>query len=77
MAGSNKGRIRAQDAFIKEFIGYRHRQPRASRGERGHPNAKEAFRPRAFGVTAPGVGRVVADKAQTHCPRLEGLVPGV
>jgi hypothetical protein len=27
------------------------------------------------GITAPGVDRVVADKAQTHCPRLEQLVP--
>jgi hypothetical protein len=26
-------------------------------------------------VTAPGVDRVVADKAQTYCPRLEGLGP--
>ena len=26
-------------------------------------------------VTAPGVDWVVADKAQTYCPRLEGLGP--
>jgi hypothetical protein len=26
-------------------------------------------------VTAPGVDRVVADKAQTYCPRSEGLGP--
>ena len=30
---------------------------------------------RTVGITAPGVDRVVADKAQTHCPRLERLVP--
>ena len=28
------------------------------------------------GITTRGADRVVADKAQTHCPRLEGLVPG-
>jgi hypothetical protein len=27
------------------------------------------------GITTPGADRVVADKAQTHCPRLERLVP--
>ena len=27
-------------------------------------------------VTVPGVDRVVADKAQTYCPRLEGLALG-
>jgi hypothetical protein len=26
----------------------------------------------SFGITAIGVDRVAADKAQTHCPRLEG-----
>ena len=30
---------------------------------------------RTVGITAPGVDRVVVDKAQTHCPRLERLVP--
>ena len=30
---------------------------------------------RTVGITAPGVDRAVADKAQTHCPRLERLVP--
>src|SRR5215831_1144839 len=29
----------------------------------------------SVGITAPGVDRVAADKAQTYCPRLEGLVP--
>ena len=47
----------------------------AGRGKRGHPNLKDAFRPRTVGITAPGVDRVVADKAQTYCPRLEGLAP--
>ena len=32
---------------------------------------------RTVGITAPGVDGVVADKAQTHCPRLERLVPKV
>jgi hypothetical protein len=32
---------------------------------------------RTVGITALGVERVVADKAQTHCPRLEGLAPWV
>ena len=40
-----------------------------------HPNLKDAFRPRTVGITAPGVDRVVADKAEAYCPRLEGLVP--
>src|SRR5262245_10444565 len=32
---------------------------------------------RTVGITAPGVDGVVVDKAQTHCPRLERLVPKV
>ena len=32
---------------------------------------------RTVGITAPGVDGVVADKAQTYCPRLERLVPKV
>jgi hypothetical protein len=32
---------------------------------------------RTVGITAPGVDGMVADKAQTHCPRLERLVPKV
>jgi len=47
----------------------------ASRGKRGHLNLKDAFRPRTVGITAPGVDRVVADKAETYCPRWEGLAP--
>jgi len=35
---------------------------------------KGSVQARAVGITAPGVDRVVADKAQTYCPRLEGLV---
>jgi hypothetical protein len=31
----------------------------------------------AAGITAPGVDWVVANKAQTHCPRLERLVPWI
>jgi len=30
---------------------------------------------RTVGMTAPGVDRVVAAKAQSHCRRLERLVP--
>jgi len=30
----------------------------------------------AFGMTTTGADRVVADKAQTYCPRLKGLAPG-
>ena len=62
--------------IIKEFIRWQtDGNQGASRGKRGHPNLKDAFRPGAVGITAPGADRVAADKAQTHCPRLEGLVP--
>jgi hypothetical protein len=40
------------------------------------PKPKGSVQARAVGITARGADRVVADKAQTHCPRLEGLVPG-
>jgi len=36
---------------------------------------KGSVQARTVGIIAPGVDRVVADKAQTHCPRSEGLVP--
>ena len=36
---------------------------------------RDAFMPRTVGITARGVDRVVADKAEAHCPRLEGLAP--
>jgi hypothetical protein len=40
------------------------------------PKPKGSVQARAVGITARGADGVVADKAQTHCPRLEGLVPG-
>ena len=39
------------------------------------PKPKGSVQARAVGITALGADRVAADKAQTHCPRLEGLVP--
>jgi hypothetical protein len=38
-----------------------------------HPNG--SVQARTVGITARGVDRVVADKARTHFPRSEGLVP--
>ena len=45
-----------------------------SRGKRGHLNLKEAFRPGGWN-NRPWSGLGGGDKAQTYCPRLEGLVP--
>ena len=42
--------------------------------ESAAPGLKGSVQARAVGIIAPGADRVVADKAQTHCPRLEGLV---
>ena len=36
---------------------------------------KGSVQAQAVGITTLGAERVVADKAQTYCPRLEGLVP--
>jgi len=36
---------------------------------------QDTFQARAFGLTAPGVDGVVANKAQTYWPRLERLAP--
>ncbi|HSE87175.1 MAG TPA: hypothetical protein VLJ79_13200 [Candidatus Binatia bacterium] len=41
----------------------------------GTPQLKGSVQARTVGITTPGVDRVVADKGQTHCPRLERLVP--
>src|SRR5262249_45626059 len=41
------------------------------------PKPKGTVHAQALGITAAlGADRLAADKAQTHCPRLEGLVPG-
>jgi hypothetical protein len=53
---------------------------RTTRGESWKARASEStgsVQARAVGITALGVDRVVADKPQTYCPRLEGLVPWV
>ena len=53
------------------------RQPR---GKSWRPRAHKregSVQARAVGITAVGVDRVVADKAQTYCPRVEGLAPGL
>ena len=36
---------------------------------------KASVQARAVGITTSGMDRVLADKAQTHCPRLEELDP--
>jgi hypothetical protein len=40
-------------------------------------DAKASVQARNAGMTALGVDWVVVDKPQTHCPRLERLVPWV
>ena len=48
------------------------------RGESWRARASDpigSVQAQAVGITAPGVDRVVVDKAQRHCPRLERLVP--
>jgi hypothetical protein len=54
----------------------RHRQPRGESWKAQVSNLKDAFRPRTVGITGPGVDRVVADKAEAYCLRLEGLALG-
>jgi Sel1 repeat len=49
-----------------------------TRGESWRARAAEpkgSVQARTVGITAPGVDRVVADKAQTHCPHSERLAP--
>ena len=46
-----------------------------SPGERGHQTERNRSGPDRWNNLL-GVDRVVADKAQTYCPRLEGLVLG-
>jgi hypothetical protein len=46
----------------------------ARRGERGHPNLKKRSGPGRW-HNRPGADRVVGEKAQTYCLRLERLVP--
>ena len=50
------------------------RQPRGESWRARAPEPKGNVQALAVGITAPGVDRVVADKAQIHCPRLEELV---
>ncbi|HSF57628.1 MAG TPA: hypothetical protein VLD83_06125 [Candidatus Binatia bacterium] len=55
-------------------LGYR----TTAKGESWRARASDpigSVQARTVGLTAPGVDGVVADKAQTHCPRLERLVP--
>jgi hypothetical protein len=62
--------------LLRSSLVSRHRQPR---GESWKARASEpkgcVQAPRTVGITAPGVDRVVADKAEAYCPRLEGLGP--
>ena len=46
----------------------------ASHGKRGHASVKKQFRPGPL-ESSTRSGWVVADKAQTYWPRLEGLAP--
>jgi hypothetical protein len=50
------------------------RQPRGESWRARASEPKGSVRARAGEIITPGVDRVVADKAQTYCPRLEGLV---
>ena len=38
---------------------------------------KASVQARAVAITAPGVNREMADKAQIYCPRLDGLSPWI
>jgi hypothetical protein len=49
--------------------------PRGESWRARAPEAKGSVQARAVEITAIGVDRVVANKAQTHCPRSERLVP--
>ena len=52
------------------------RQPRDESWKARVAEPKGSVQARTVGMTAYGVDRVAADKSQTYCPRLEGLVPG-
>ena len=43
--------------------------------ERRARERERSVQARAVAITTLGVDRVVADKTQTYCPRLEGLGP--
>jgi hypothetical protein len=59
----------------KEFMVNRHMRTKGRVVESAGTERKRSVQARAVGITASGVDRVVADKAQTYCARLEGLVP--
>ena len=64
-------------AITKEFIGYLGDMPQP-RGESWKARAREGeetVQARTVGITDLGAERVVAGKAQTYWPRLEGLAP--
>jgi hypothetical protein len=59
----------------KEFLVNRHTKPKGESLKARASEAKRSVQAQTVGINAPGVDRVLADKAQTHCPRLERLAP--
>ena len=52
-------------------------EPRGESWKARAPAPRGSVQAPTVGMTASGADRVVADKAQTYCPRLERLVPWV
>jgi hypothetical protein len=62
-------------ALTKEFCLVDIRRPRGESWRARAPERKGSVQAPAVGITAPGVDRAAAYKAQAYCPRAEGLVP--
>jgi hypothetical protein len=60
-----------------DTAGGRHRQLGDEPWKAQASEPKESVQARAVGTTAPGADRVGPTRYQAHCPRLEGLVPGL
>jgi hypothetical protein len=67
---------KARRKLTKKVLVSRHATNQgASHGKRGAREREETVQARTVGITDLGADRVVADKAQTYWPRLEGLAP--
>jgi hypothetical protein len=67
--------VAAPPHLLRSLLVTRHTRTKGRVVESAGIQPKGSVQARTAGITAPGVDWVVADKAQTHCLRLEGLVP--
>src|SRR4029453_9279976 len=67
--------LTCRKVLLRSSLVSRHKQPRGESWKARASDSIGSVQARTVGITAPRVDRGVADKAQTHCPRLEGLGP--